>query len=166
MKIKCDNCGCEYFVEFAKCDTIQKCVTLSVEANGAVEASYETAGLVECSDGCKVTGYQCQDCNKEYGPEFGGHFPISWQSNRPLRIQIGLEGGLVTGVSSNAPLEVLVLDYDTDCGAIGDEPDVIGGSECFFRLYEADVDPDRIALVFDQADALCGEQANGEEVES
>lgn len=32
----------------------------------------------------------------------------------PIIVQIGLEGGFVQGATSNYPLEVVVLDYDTD----------------------------------------------------
>lgn len=72
--------------------------------------------------------------------------------NEPVRCLIGLEGGLVTGVTSNVMLEFTVLDYDVE-GCDDDEVmtipslDVDGKVVDVFKrgFYVSEVDPDVVA---------------------
>ena len=146
---KCPHCGSEEFIEFAKCDTLQKGVRIG-EKNGAIKSRYDDAGTVDMLDDFEVTGYMCGACSAELPPEFGGHKPS------PTRIAIGVEGGLVTGVSSDRPVEVLVLDYDTE-GVEDDHISVINGNECCAGQYPADLLPDVVAKCY-------GDSAAEEEV--
>jgi len=138
---KCPHCGGEEFIEFAKCDTLQKGVRIG-EKDGAVEMSYDDAGTVDLLDDFEVTGYTCGACGAELPPEFGGRTPT------PVRVVIGVEGGLVTGVSADRPVEVLVLEYDTD-GVEEDQISVIDGEECCTGYFSADLLPDVVAKCFE-----------------
>ncbi len=72
--------------------------------------------------------------------------------DEPIRCLIGLEGGLITGVTSNVMLEFTVLDYDVE-GCDNDEVmtipslDVDGKVVDVFKrgFYVSEVDPDAVA---------------------
>jgi hypothetical protein len=64
----------------------------------------------------------------------------------PLRVFVGVEGGVVQGATANVPMELMVVDYDCD----GD-PDAVpvpqtgGGTSLASVVYhEALVDPDTV----------------------
>ncbi len=74
--------------------------------------------------------------------------------DEPVRCLIGLEGGLITGVTSNVRLEFTVLDYDVE-GCDDNEVmtipslDVDGNVVDVFKrgFYESEVDPDVVATM-------------------
>lgn len=43
-----------------------------------------------------------------------GGQPVKLVPERPVRVVVGLEGGIVQGASADAPVELIVLDYDVD----------------------------------------------------
>jgi hypothetical protein len=137
---KCPQCGGDSFTELAKCETLQKGVRLD-EESGVVESSYDDAGTVDLLDQYEVTGYTCDVCGAEYHPEFGGHTPS------PVRVVIGMEGGLVTSVTADRPVEVLVLDYDLH-DLDEDRISVIDGEECCAGQFSADLNPDVVARCY------------------
>lgn len=77
----------------------------------------------------------------------------------PVRCVVGLDGGLITGITSDHPLYVVVYDYDLD-GAeparVHVVPDVLGGNvEVFDHGIElADINPSKIAEIFDHFENL------------
>ncbi|MCK9195398.1 MAG: hypothetical protein WC405_17860 [Syntrophales bacterium] len=144
MKFKTCECGHAEFTEFAMVETSQSGVVIAEDSEGIVTCDYDNAGNIEMHEGYEETGYRCDACDKEYPAEFGGH-----RSKRPVGIQIGLEGGLITGVSSDVPVEVLVLDFDVE-GACDDEISLINGNKCLVRNFDADVDPEYIDNCFRQ----------------
>ena len=81
--------------------------------------------------------------------------------NEPVRCLIGLEGGLVTGVTSNVPLEFTVLDYDVE-GCDDDEVMTIPSMdndgrevEVYKRgFYESEMDPDVVASLYQAIEAI------------
>lgn len=81
--------------------------------------------------------------------------------NEPVRCLIGLEGGLVTGVTSNVMLEFTVLDYDVE-GCDDDEVmtipslDVDGKVVDVFKrgFYVSEVDPDVVASLHRAIEAI------------
>jgi len=139
---KCPQCGGEEFTEYAMCETYQRNVRIG-EKNGIAEVSYDAAATVGFFDDFVVTGYACgcSACAAEYPPEFGGHTPS------PVRVVIGLEGGLVTSVSSDRPVEVLVLDYDLH-DLDEDRISVIDGEECCAGQFTADLNPEFVARCY------------------
>ena len=81
--------------------------------------------------------------------------------NEPVRCLIGLEGGLVTGVTSNVLLEFTVLDYDVE-GCDDDEVMTIPSMdndgrevEVYKRgFYESEMDPDVVASLYQAIEAI------------
>ncbi len=143
-KIKACECGHTEFAEYAMCATHQSGIQITEDSYGDATCNYETSALIKFEDVMhQVTGYKCDACGKEYPTEFGGY------TKRPVRIQIGVEGGLVTGVSSDGPVDVLILDFDIEGGA-DDEISTINGNECFVRNFDADIDPEYIDDCFRQ----------------
>lgn len=79
----------------------------------------------------------------------------------PVRCLIGLEGGLVTGVTSNVLLEFTVLDYDVE-GCDDDEVMTIPSMdndgrevEVYKRgFYESEMDPDVVASLYQAIEAI------------
>ncbi len=143
-KIKACECGHTKFTEFAMCATRQSGIVITEDNDRNATCNYETSDLINFEDETPyVTGYKCDACDKEYPIEFGGYMV-----NR-VRIQIGVEGGLVTGVSSDGPVDVLILDFDIE-GGTDDEISKINGSDCFVRNFDADIDPEYIDDCFRQ----------------
>ncbi len=73
-------------------------------------------------------------------------------TSEPLRIFVGVEGGVVQGATANVPMELIVVDYDCD----GD-PDAIqvpqtGGGSCMaiVACHTALVDPDTVRALWRQ----------------
>ena len=85
--------------------------------------------------------------------------------NEPVRCLIGLEGGLVTGVTSNVLLEFTVLDYDVE-GCDDDEVMTIPSMdndgrevEVYKRgFYESEVDPDVVASLYQAIEAILAKE--------
>ena len=85
--------------------------------------------------------------------------------NEPVRCLIGLEGGLVTGVTSNVLLEFTVLDYDVE-GCDDDEVMTISSMdndgrevEVYKRgFYESEVDPDVVASLYQAIEAILAKE--------
>ena len=85
--------------------------------------------------------------------------------NEPVRCLIGLEGGLVTGVTSNVMLEFTVLDYDVE-GCDDDEVmtisslDVDGKVVDVFKrgFYVSEVDPDVVASLHRTIEAILAKE--------
>lgn len=85
--------------------------------------------------------------------------------DEPVRCLIGLEGGLVTGVTSNVILEFTVLDYDVE-GCDDDEVMTILSMdndgrevEVFKRgFYESEVDPDVVASLYRAIEAILAKE--------
>lgn len=85
--------------------------------------------------------------------------------NEPLRCLIGLEGGLVTGVTSNVLLEFTVLDYDVE-GCDDDEVMTIPSMdndgrevEVYKRgFYESEVDSDVVARLYQVIEAILAKE--------
>ena len=85
--------------------------------------------------------------------------------NEPVRCLIGLEGGLVTGVTSNVMLEFTVLDYDVE-GCDDDEVmtipslDVDGKVVDVFKrgFYVSEVDPDVVASLHRAIEAILAKE--------
>jgi hypothetical protein len=83
----------------------------------------------------------------------------------PVRCLIGLEGGLITGVTSNVLLEFTVLDYDVE-GCDDDEVmtipslDVDGKVVDVFKrgFYESEVDPDVVASLHQAIEAILAKE--------
>lgn len=75
-----------------------------------------------------------------------------------VRIVIGLDGGLIQGVTANAPVEFLVYDYDVE-GCSEDEvvsrPGLDGGEVEVFDAgsYPAAVDPKIVAKIYASLDS-------------
>ena len=66
-------------------------------------------------------------------------------------IVVYLEGGLITGVSSDLPVNVITLDSDVEGGGGGDENvHEVGETEVYVAQYDALVDPEYINSVLDQ----------------
>jgi hypothetical protein len=70
----------------------------------------------------------------------------------PVRVMVGVEGGVVQGATANVPLELVVVDYDCD----GD-PDAVpvpqsGGGTCMASLacHQVLVDPDTLRVLWRQ----------------
>ena len=71
-------------------------------------------------------------------------------TSEPLRIFVGVEGGIVQGATANVPMELIVVDYDCD----GD-PDAIpvpqtggGTSLASVAYHETLVDPDTVRALW------------------
>ncbi len=85
--------------------------------------------------------------------------------DEPVRCLIGLEGGLITGVTSNVRLEFTVLDYDVE-GCDDDEVmtipslDVDGKVVDVFKrgFYESEVDPDVVASLHRAIEAILAKE--------
>lgn len=85
--------------------------------------------------------------------------------NEPVRCLIGLEGGLVTGVTSNVLLEFTVLDYDVE-GCDDDEVMTISSMdndgrevEVYKRgFYESEVDPDVVVSLYQAIEAILAKE--------
>ena len=85
--------------------------------------------------------------------------------NEPVRCLIGIEGGLVTGVTSNVMLEFTVLDYDVE-GCDDDEVmtisslDVDGKVVDVFKrgFYVSEVDPDVVASLHRAIEAILAKE--------
>jgi hypothetical protein len=85
--------------------------------------------------------------------------------DEPVRCLIGLEGGLITGVTSNVMLEFTVLDYDVE-GCDDDEVmtipslDVDGKVVDVFKrgFYESEVDPDVVASLHRAIEAILAKE--------
>jgi hypothetical protein len=85
--------------------------------------------------------------------------------NEPVRCLIGLEGGLVTGVTSNVMLEFTVLDYDVE-GCDDDEVmtipslDVDGKVVDVFKrgFYVSEVDPDVVVSLHRAIEAILAKE--------
>ena len=84
----------------------------------------------------------------------------------PVRCVIGLEGGLVTGVTANVDLEFVVLDYDVE-GCDGDEvmtvPSLWGEDkviDVYKRgFYDADVAPEPVQRLHAAIEAIMDAEA-------
>jgi len=70
----------------------------------------------------------------------------------PVRVMVGVEGGVVQGATANVPMELVVVDYDCD----GD-PDAVqvpqtGGGTCMASVacHPALVDPDTLRALWRQ----------------
>lgn len=85
--------------------------------------------------------------------------------DEPVRCLIGLEGGLITGVTSNVRLEFTVLDYDVE-GCDDDEVMTIPSLnvdgkvvDVFKRgFYESEVDPDVVASMNRAIEAILAKE--------
>ena len=84
----------------------------------------------------------------------------------PVRCVIGLEGGLVTGVTANVDLEFVVLDYDVE-GCDDDEvmtvPSLWGEDkviDVYKRgFYDADVAPEPVQRLHAEIEAIMDAEA-------
>ena len=85
--------------------------------------------------------------------------------DEPVRCLIGLEGGLITGVTSNVMLEFTVLDYDVE-GCDDNEVmtipslDVDGKVVDVFKrgFYVSEVDPDVVASLHRAIEAILAKE--------
>lgn len=66
------------------------------------------------------------------------------------RVAIDLDGGLVQQVFSTVPIEVAIVDYDTD-GADPAELTEFDGDHCFPRVENAEIDAHAVSGRFDAA---------------
>ncbi len=83
----------------------------------------------------------------------------------PVRCLIGIEGGLVMGVTSNVLLEFTVLDYDVECC---DDDDVMTISSMYMDgqdvdvlkqgFCKSDVDPDVVASMHQAIEAILAKE--------
>lgn len=70
----------------------------------------------------------------------------------PVRVMVGVEGGVVQGATANVPMELVVVDYDVD-GAEETVPvPQTGGGTCMASVvcYPALVDPDTLRVLWRQ----------------
>ena len=88
--------------------------------------------------------------------------------DEPVRCLIGLEGGLVSGVTSNVMLEFTVLDYDVE-GCDDDEvmtiPSMDDGRDVdvYKRgFYESEVNPDVVARLYRAIETILDGQPSTE----
>jgi hypothetical protein len=70
------------------------------------------------------------------------------------RIVIGLEGGIVQGASTNVPVEIMVRDYDTDCGDLSELIEDPEHGDCFAYEINSSVDPKLIKVTERQMDEV------------
>lgn len=84
---------------------------------------------------------------------------IAAAQSSAVRCVVGLEGGLITGFTSDHPLQVVVYDYDLE-GAeparVHVVPDLLGGDVEVFDhgIQLADIDPSKITGIFDHFERL------------
>ena len=79
----------------------------------------------------------------------GGYRP---PTSEPLRIFVGVEGGVVQGATANVPMELTVVDYDCDGDADAVQVPQTGGGSCMASVacHTALVDPDTIRALWRQ----------------
>lgn len=96
--------------------------------------------------------------------DFEFEVPMLASPAMPVRVMVGVKGGMVQGYSANCPVEVCVIDYDTDGAELEDRIDVPqtdgGTAEGTGHVGSADVDPVFVDRVFAAVRAHWGEEHN------
>jgi len=70
----------------------------------------------------------------------------------PVRVMVGVEGGVVQGATANVPVELVVVDYDVDGAEEAVPVPQTGGGTCMASVvcYPALVDPDTLRVLWRQ----------------
>lgn len=70
----------------------------------------------------------------------------------PVRVMVGVEGGIVQGATANVPLELVVVDYDCDGAEDAVPVPQSGGGTCMASVacHQALVDPDTLRVLWRQ----------------
>jgi hypothetical protein len=128
---------------------------------------YQQAGQGDPSNRSDVIHVIATDGDTQISLNTDGIDALCERINRsePVRCLIGLEGGLVTGVTSNVMLEFTVLDYDVE-GCDADEIMTIPSMDDDGKVvdvykrgfYESEVAPDVVASQYDSIEAVLAEE--------
>lgn len=70
----------------------------------------------------------------------------------PVRVMVGVEGGVVQGATANVPMELVVVDYDCDGGPDAVQVPQTGGGTCMASVacHPALVDLDTLRVLWRQ----------------
>lgn len=81
---------------------------------------------------------------------------LAYVDQRPVRIVIGLDGGIIQGVTANVPVEYLVYDYDIEgSDQVATRPALDGGVVEVYDAgsYPADVNAEIIETIYKAVEA-------------
>lgn len=84
---------------------------------------------------------------------------LAYVDQRPVRIVIGLDGGIIQGVTANVPVEYLVYDYDIEgSDQVVTRPALDGGVVEVYDAgsYPADVNAEIIETIYKAVAAEAG----------
>jgi hypothetical protein len=84
---------------------------------------------------------------------------LAYVDDRPVRIVIGLDGGVIQGVTANVPVVYLVYDYDVEgceTNEVALRPALDGGQVEVYNAgsYSADVNAEIIETIYKAIDAV------------
>lgn len=63
------------------------------------------------------------------------------------RIVISMEGGFIQGIVSDQPVDIYVIDYDTEGEEGHPHLTKLGGDECILFPVEPDIEPNVVGLI-------------------
>lgn len=72
------------------------------------------------------------------------------QASKRPRVTITVEGGVIQAVEADAPVDVLVVDYDSE-GCSEEDIRRVGNGDALVAAWPAHVNPDNIARIFREA---------------